>query len=128
MKSSKQVETCFVRANNDFDDKLTGFWMKNNFWTKIPKNGHCAGGKRIYRVKKLSCQTPSFLWFTFSGEISTIYKDLTGLSKIRMLVQRLIIQAKFYFRPLYSELKMQYIVFTFGCMPKVYYYGRSLNK
>ena len=40
MKSSKHVETCFVRANNDFDDKLT-FRMKNNFWTKIPKNGHC---------------------------------------------------------------------------------------
>ena len=41
MKSSKHVETCFVRANNDFDDKLTAFWMKNIFWTKIPKNGHC---------------------------------------------------------------------------------------
>ena len=41
MKSSKHVETCFVRANNDFDDKLTVFRMKNNFWTKIPKNGHC---------------------------------------------------------------------------------------
>ena len=25
MKSSKHVETCFVRANNDFDDKLTVF-------------------------------------------------------------------------------------------------------
>ena len=42
MKSSKHVETCFVRANNDFDDKLTAFWMKNNFWTKIPQYGHCA--------------------------------------------------------------------------------------
>ena len=41
MKSSKHVETCFVRANNDFDDKLTAFSMKNNFWTKIPKNRHC---------------------------------------------------------------------------------------
>ena len=41
MKSSEHVETCFVRANNDFDDKLTAFSMKNNFWTKIPKNGHC---------------------------------------------------------------------------------------
>ena len=41
MKSSKHVETCFVRANNDFDDKLTAFGTKNNFWTKIPKNGHC---------------------------------------------------------------------------------------
>ena len=41
MKSSKHVETCFVRANNDFDDKLTVFRMKNIFWTKIPKNGHC---------------------------------------------------------------------------------------
>ena len=44
MKSSKHVETCFVRANNDFDDKLTAFWMKNNFWTKISKNGHCDKG------------------------------------------------------------------------------------
>ena len=25
MKSSKRVEICFVRANNDFDDKLTAF-------------------------------------------------------------------------------------------------------
>ena len=41
MKSSKHVETCFVRANNDFDAKLTAFWMKKKFWTKIPKNGHC---------------------------------------------------------------------------------------
>ena len=41
MKSSKQVETCFVRANIDFDDKLTAFSMKNNFWTEIPQNGHC---------------------------------------------------------------------------------------
>ena len=41
MKSSKHVETCFVRANNDFDAKLNAFWMKKKFWTKIPKNGHC---------------------------------------------------------------------------------------
>ena len=47
MKSSKHVETCFVRANNDFDDKLSAFWMKNNFWTKIPKNGHCVYVKEI---------------------------------------------------------------------------------
>ena len=47
MKSSKHVETCFVRANNDFDDKLTAFWMKNNFSTKIPKNGHCVTGAKM---------------------------------------------------------------------------------
>ena len=41
MKSSKHVKTCIVRANNDFDDKLTTFLMKNNFWRKIPQNGHC---------------------------------------------------------------------------------------
>ena len=41
MKSSKHVETCFVKANNDFDAKLNAFWMKKKFWTKIPKNGHC---------------------------------------------------------------------------------------
>ena len=44
MKSSKHVETCFVRANNDFDDKLTAFSMKHKFWTKISKNGHCDCG------------------------------------------------------------------------------------
>ena len=38
MKSSKHVETCFVRANNDFDDKLTAFSMKKkNFGQKSPK-------------------------------------------------------------------------------------------
>ena len=41
MKSSKHVETCFGRAYNDFDDKLTAFLMKKKIWTKIPKNGHC---------------------------------------------------------------------------------------
>ena len=51
MKSSKHVETCFVRANNDFDDKLTGFSMKNNFWTKIPKNGHCVLAKEQSTAK-----------------------------------------------------------------------------
>ena len=50
MKSSKHVETCFVRANIDFDDKLTDFWMKNIFWTKIPKNRHC--GQMEKNVKK----------------------------------------------------------------------------
>ena len=37
MKSSKHVETCFVRANNDFDDKLTAFSMEKNFGQKSPK-------------------------------------------------------------------------------------------
>ena len=37
MKSSKHVETCFVRANNDFDDKLTAFWMKIIFGQKSQK-------------------------------------------------------------------------------------------
>ena len=46
IKSSKHVETCFVSANDDFGDKLTYiycFLHENNFWTKIPQNGHCAG-------------------------------------------------------------------------------------
>ena len=51
MKSSKHVETCFVRANNDFDDELTAFWMKNKFWTKISKNGHCAM-RNDYKTEK----------------------------------------------------------------------------
>ena len=45
MKFSKHVETCFVRANDDFDDKSTYiycFLNKKKKWTKIPKNGHCA--------------------------------------------------------------------------------------
>ena len=54
MKSSKHVETCFLRANNDFDDKLTAFSMKNNFWTKISQNGHCGEGRR--KVKKFSVE------------------------------------------------------------------------
>ena len=37
MKSSKHVETCFVRSNNDFDDKLTAFWRKKNFGQKSPQ-------------------------------------------------------------------------------------------
>ena len=36
MKSSKHVETCFVRANNDFDAKLTAFWMKKKDLDKNP--------------------------------------------------------------------------------------------
>ena len=60
MKSSKQVETCFVRANNDFDNKLTAFWMKNNFWIKIPKNGHCDFGQWEHFQAFLS-QTSLFL-------------------------------------------------------------------
>ena len=53
MKSSKHDETCFVRANNDFDDKLTVFLMKNNFWTKIPQNGHCDKPNNIRAYIKL---------------------------------------------------------------------------
>ena len=51
MKSSKHVETCFVRANNDFDAKLTAFWMKKKIWTKIPKNGHCALCKHVFSTE-----------------------------------------------------------------------------
>ena len=40
MKSSKHVETCFVRANNDFDDKLTAFWMKK-FFGQISLKFYC---------------------------------------------------------------------------------------
>ena len=64
MKSSKHVETCFVRANNDFDDKLTAFWMKNNFWTKIPKNGHCAG-------PEISSFATGATGFSFGGASNT---------------------------------------------------------
>ena len=40
MKFSKHVETCFVRANDDFDDKLTYiycFLNKKNIEQKSPK-------------------------------------------------------------------------------------------
>ena len=68
MKSSKYVETCFVRANNDFDDKLTGFSMKNNFWTKIPKNGHCVTKQNNIKTRKnekISLATVSVLEFVY---------------------------------------------------------------
>ena len=68
MKSSKHVETCFVRANNDFDDKLTGFSMKNNFWTKIPKNGHCVTKQNNIKTRKnekISLATVSVLEFVY---------------------------------------------------------------
>ena len=66
MKSSKHVETCFVRANNDFDDKLTAFWMKNNFWTKIPKNGHCVEPKK----KSSEIKPPLILEILPPGNVS----------------------------------------------------------
>ena len=50
MKFSKHVETCFVRANDDFDDKSTYiycFLNKKKYWTKIPKNGHCAAARNF---------------------------------------------------------------------------------
>ena len=41
MKFSKHVETCFVRANDDFDDKLTYIYRflnkKKNIGQKSPK-------------------------------------------------------------------------------------------
>ena len=40
MKSSKHVETCFVRANDDFDDKLNYiycFFNKKYFLDKNPQ-------------------------------------------------------------------------------------------
>ena len=37
MKSSKHVETCFVRAHNDFDAKLTAFLMKKKIGQKSQK-------------------------------------------------------------------------------------------
>ena len=54
MKSSKHAETCFVGTNNDFDDKLTAFWMKNNVWTKIQKNGHCGSSRLPNWPKQIS--------------------------------------------------------------------------
>ena len=37
MKSSKHVETCFVRANNDFDAKLTAFLNEKKNLDKNPQ-------------------------------------------------------------------------------------------
>ena len=31
----------------------TAFYMKNNFWTKISKNGHCVVSKKNLSVNKL---------------------------------------------------------------------------
>ena len=64
MKSSKHVETCFVRANNDFDDKLTAFSMEKKFWTKIPKNGHCGSANKRCQISLRSRR------FEFSAHLS----------------------------------------------------------
>ena len=37
MKSSKHVETCFVRANNDFDDKINCFLNEKKNLDKNPQ-------------------------------------------------------------------------------------------
>ena len=48
MKSSKHVETCFVRANNDFDDKLTAFRMKKkNLDKNLQKRTLCNVGLTV---------------------------------------------------------------------------------
>ena len=55
MKFSKHVETCFVRANDDFDDKSTYiycFLNKKKYWTKIPKNGHCEPLKSVQKKSR----------------------------------------------------------------------------
>ena len=56
MKSSKHVETCFVRAYNDFYDKLTAFWMKKKM-DKNPKKRTlwCAASTKRFLV----CQAPT---------------------------------------------------------------------
>ena len=46
MKSSKHVETCFVRANNDFDAKLTAFWMKKTLDKNHKKQTLCSTRKK----------------------------------------------------------------------------------
>ena len=38
MKSSKHVETCFVRANDDFDDELTHIYCFLNEKKLLDKN------------------------------------------------------------------------------------------
>ena len=74
MKSSKHVETCFVRANNDFDDKLTAFWMKNNFWTKIPKNGHCAHAQATCKAQANGHQFNE-IWFCLVDGFTCFHKS-----------------------------------------------------
>ena len=63
MKSSKHVETCFVRANNDFDDRLTAFWMKKKNLGKNPqKRTLCRAARRKTLVTGLRNEcSPSFL-------------------------------------------------------------------
>ena len=62
MKSSKHVETCFVRANNDFDDKLTAFWMKKKIGQKSPKTDTVIGGLKYF------IWLPTFFVNNFSGK------------------------------------------------------------
>ena len=50
MKSSKHVETCFVRANDDFDDKLTYiycFLNKKKLLDKNPQKRTLCTGKEM---------------------------------------------------------------------------------
>ena len=81
MKSSKHVETCFVRTNNDFDDKLTVFRMKNNFWTKIPKNGHCENWcfGQFCRSRIEVLKVAQLLAHVIFVSVSLVRENLTGL-------------------------------------------------
>ena len=67
MKSSKNVETCFVRANNDFDAKLTAFWMKKKrFGQKSPKTDTV-----FYHIFALSDANTvfHFFWLKFAQAV-----------------------------------------------------------
>ena len=58
MKSSKHVETCFVRANNDFDEKSTYiycFLNKKKTLDKNPQKRTLWGGIKKYILKGNYC-------------------------------------------------------------------------
>ena len=59
-----------MRANNDFDDKSNAFGMKNIFWTKIPKNGHC--GCEEHCSTNLSVEDKGQLGVDFCTKISSM--------------------------------------------------------
>ena len=68
MKSSKHVETCFVRANNDFDAKLTAFWMKKKIWTKIPKKRTLCPDDDFYILRSKNVPIYSFVHLAEKGK------------------------------------------------------------
>ena len=44
--------------------------MKNNFWTEISKNGHCASAKNLESISMIACATQ---WFQMAKICQKIF-------------------------------------------------------